>query len=123
MQRAKKRQKKKLPPYLFFRLLTATEWKAAAGHAIDSNKVICKEYFQRNSIKGRHPFDYSEAMNSIGLINLLGNVAEWVEDSALAFGGSYKDTLANCQAASGRVTEPATDDVGFRIAAVIRPVP
>ena len=123
MQRAKKRQKKNLPPYLFFRLLTATEWQAAASIATDSSKIICNDYFQQKGIRQRYPYANSDAINSIGLINLLGNVAEWVEDSALAFGGSYKDPLANCHAASVRVTEPASDDIGFRIAAVIRSVP
>jgi len=61
--------------------------------------------------------------NSFGLVNLVGNVREWVsQDSALlAVGGSFKDPIAECSIHTSIPHDGRADaETGFRL---IREIP
>lgn len=63
---------------------------------------------------------YQGPPNAYGLYQLLGNVAELVQEKGLTKGGSYRDALANCRIqARGRYAGPAAT-VGFRAVLAIR---
>jgi formylglycine-generating enzyme required for sulfatase activity len=118
---AKKKQKKRLPPNLFFRLLTEKEWNYAASFSTDTSNIICTNYFTNNSLKESRPMPvYNGTRNSIGLFNMVGNVAELVSDNEEAMGGSFKDSLKACNSRIQKDKIRIEHTVGFRIAAVIR---
>ena len=68
-------------------------------------------YFLRLATPG---YVYQGPANDFGLFQMLGNVAEMVQERGLTKGGSYRDDLAACQIkARGHVGGPAPT-VGFR---------
>jgi len=64
-------------------------------------------------------YAYQEPANYYGLYQMLGNVAELVQEKGITKGGSYRDVLSDCRIkARGTYTGP-THYIGFRAAAVV----
>jgi formylglycine-generating enzyme required for sulfatase activity len=121
IKKAKSRVKKKLPSNLFFRLLTEAEWKEAAGFTGDTSNVVCNQFFLRNLPNEKRPLPvYHGSKNSLGLFNMVGNVAELVSDTDKAFGGSFRDNLQDCNTEKSSALNFGEHCVGFRVAAVVR---
>ena len=121
LEKAKEKEKKKLPNSLFFRLLTKSEWAKAASFTADTSNIICLQFFVRNSLEEMRPMSiFQGSKNEIGLFNMAGNVAELVLDTGKAFGGSFKDNLQNCNSTNEKDLRLGEHNVGFRIAAVVR---
>lgn len=83
------------------------------------NTINCTQetpYFLRSSTPG---YVYQRPTNYYGLYQMLGNVAELVQEKGITKGGSYRDALADCRIkARGTYTGP-THYIGFRAAAVV----
>ncbi len=74
-------------------------------------------YFLRLSTPG---YVYQGPANDFGLFQMLGNVAEMVEEAGITKGGSYRDDLAACTIkARGRYNGPSAT-VGFRAVCTVR---
>jgi formylglycine-generating enzyme required for sulfatase activity len=73
-------------------------------------------YFLQSATPG---YAYQEPTNYYGLYQMLGNVAELVQEKGITKGGSYRDALNDCRIkARGTYTGPA-HYIGFRAAAVV----
>ncbi len=100
-----------------YRLPTHSEWLWAARGEPDPNRN-CR--VQVDGVeRGRSPVPAATgAGNDFGLINMLGNVQEWVLENGgvVAMGGSYGDPIGTCIAATERPHDgtPAAD-TGFRL--------
>jgi serine/threonine protein kinase len=100
-----------------YRLPTAQEWVWAAQGEPDPNRN-CR--VQLDGVeRGVSPIAAANGQsNEFGLLNMLGNVQEWVVDGdrLVAVGGSFSDPIGACIAATSRdhEGEPAPD-TGFRL--------
>ena len=76
---------------LRFRLPTVTEWQAALAEWQQAPPLDAIAWYVDNADLRVHPVGQKQA-NSLGLFDLLGNVAEWCTTgtSAVACGGSYR---------------------------------
>ncbi|MBI3234201.1 MAG: hypothetical protein HYZ42_09200 [Bacteroidetes bacterium] len=45
---------------------------------------------------------------------MIGNVAEFIEESGIAKGGSFRDELSNAKITDRRIYDAPMDDIGFR---------
>lgn len=100
-----------------YRLPTHSEWRWAARGDPDPNRN-CRVQIDGLE-RGRSPVPAATgAANEFGLINMLGNVQEWVFENGgvVAVGGSYGDPIGACIAATERPHDggPAAD-TGFRL--------
>ena len=134
-----KSQKKKYPKKVIFRLPTQQEWINAAAANLDTTKlqfgvknkkklnVISLEYFSKKELeKGKlkptgaaDPWRFG-IKNKFGIYNMCGDVAEFVSNSNLVFGGSFKDSLKYCKINSSHNYEKPSDWIGFRCVAEIK---
>ncbi|MGE0622953.1 MAG: bifunctional serine/threonine-protein kinase/formylglycine-generating enzyme family protein [Pseudomonadales bacterium] len=100
-----------------YRLPTHNEWLWAARGEPDPNRN-CRVQIDGVE-RGRSPVPAATgAGNDFGLLNMLGNVQEWVleEDGIYAVGGSYSDPIGACIAATERPHDGApAADTGFRL--------
>ena len=81
------------------------------------NYAQAEPYFLRLATPG---YVYQGPPNDFGVYQLLGNVAEMVQERGLTKGGSYRDDLAACRIkARGHADGPAPT-VGFRAVCVVR---
>ncbi|GAA4053725.1 hypothetical protein GCM10022409_45890 [Hymenobacter glaciei] len=79
------------------------------------NYAQAEPYFLKLATPG---YVYQGPPNDFGLYQMLGNVAEMVQERGLTKGGSYRDDLAACTIrARGQVAGPAAT-VGFRAVCV-----
>ena len=120
-----------------FRLPTIQEWKLAAnqhrvvGYAFGDDSTLLSDYcwYASNSEGITHPAA-SLAPNSLGLFNMLGNVAEWVQPTVILdesnveirwIGGHFNSTAWQLRdiATSAETLLPETS--GFRIARTVVP--
>lgn len=100
-----------------YRLPTRSEWLWAARGEPDPNRN-CRVRVDGVE-RGRSPVPAAIGLgNDFGLLNMLGNVQEWVVEDAgvLAVGGSFSDPIGACIAATERPHDgtPAAD-TGFRL--------
>ncbi len=80
------------------------------------NYAQAEPYFLRLATPG---YVYQGPPNDFGVFQLLGNVAEMVQERGLTKGGSYRDELAACRIkARGHANGPAPT-VGFRAVCVV----
>lgn len=100
-----------------YRLPTLDEWRQAAGGIPDPNRNcrVTVDGVQR----GLAPVAASIGRaNEFGLVNVLGNVQEWVLDldQVRALGGAYNDPISKCVVQTARNHEGDPDEVtGFRL--------
>jgi len=59
-------------------------------------------------------YTYSFYRNDYGIYNMIGNVAELVEEKGIVKGGSFRDVLLNSKITNRRNYDTPTDDIGFR---------
>lgn len=59
-------------------------------------------------------YTYSFYRNDYGIYNMIGNVAEMVEENGVVKGGSFRDGLSNSKITDRRNYDSPTDDIGFR---------
>lgn len=59
-------------------------------------------------------YTYSFYRNDFGIYNMIGNVAEMVEEKGVVKGGSYKNRLSDSRIIDRRMIDTPTDDIGFR---------
>ena len=100
-----------------YRLPTAQEWLQAARGQPDPNRN-CR--VQLDGLKrGVGPVAANTGQsNEFGLINMLGNVQEWVvgPDGISAFGGAFSDPIADCVPQTARAHGGEADaSTGFRL--------
>ncbi len=100
-----------------YRLPTREEWQRAATGAPDPNRN-CR--VRINGVqRGLAPVVVSAGLaNSYGLINVLGNVQEWVldADKVSALGGAFNDPIQECIAQTVRDHGGEPDELtGFRL--------
>lgn len=68
----------------------------------------------------RTPFSvWSFPMNHFGIYNMLGNVAELVQERNVAKGGSWLSAIEDCQILHDNEFKGPADDVGFRTVCVL----
>ncbi|MCI1189221.1 formylglycine-generating enzyme family protein [Hymenobacter sp. DH14] len=80
------------------------------------NYAQAEPYFLQLATPG---YVYQGPPNDFGIYQMLGNVAEMVQERGLTKGGSYRDDLAACRIqARGHVAGPAPT-VGFRAVCVV----
>ncbi|OQP56887.1 hypothetical protein A3860_09910 [Niastella vici] len=114
-------KKKKFSENVTFRLPTSQEWIAIASTPLKNGNIVCREYYKNDTTGQLMPGSiYEGCVNSQGVYNLTGNVAELVGDTDYAYGGSYKDPIDHCNATSGKRFEQGDHSIGFRLVAVIR---
>ncbi|MDQ2769265.1 MAG: formylglycine-generating enzyme family protein [Bacteroidota bacterium] len=81
------------------------------------NYAQAEPYFLRLATPG---YVYQGPANDFGLFQMLGNVAEMVEERGVTKGGSYRDDLESCRIkARGHYTRPAAT-IGFRCVCTVR---
>jgi len=100
-----------------YRLPTKTEWLLAAKGEPDPNRN-CQVQLAGVQ-RGLSPVAVASGQgNEYGLLNMLGNIQEWVLDGdrLVALGGSFSDPIKSCVAGTERVHDgrPALD-TGFRL--------
>ena len=59
-------------------------------------------------------YTYSFYRNDYGIYNMIGNVAELVEEKGIVKGGSFREILSNSKITGRRNCNTPTDDIGFR---------
>jgi hypothetical protein len=100
-----------------YRLPTAEEWRWAARGEPDPNRN-CRVQVDGVQRGGSPVAAASGQGNDFGLLNMLGNVQEWVVDGGhvVAVGGSFSDPIGECLASTARVHEGQPSvDTGFRL--------
>jgi formylglycine-generating enzyme required for sulfatase activity len=100
-----------------YRLPTTGEWQRAAAGVPDPNRN-CR--IQTAGVqRGLAPVPAASGQaNDYGLVNILGNVQEWVLDQerVFALGGAYSDPIEQCISQTVRPHGGAPDAVtGFRL--------
>jgi predicted Ser/Thr protein kinase len=104
-----------------YRIPTAVEWQhaAQAGGAQPDKDFNCLLRLGSKVIKGFSLIDVrSGNPNGWGLLNYVGNAQEWVltGSGAEARGGSYRDSMSNCEVGlSRRHAGQADATTGFRV--------
>ena len=100
-----------------YRLPTTGEWRTAAEGEPDPNRN-CRVQVAGVQ-RGLAPVPAASGQaNRFGLVNILGNVQEWVLDKGrlLALGGAYNDPIGQCVAQTARSHQGEPDGVtGFRL--------
>jgi hypothetical protein len=106
-----------------YRLPTLAEWRLAAGAGTADPNRNCQVQLA-GVTRGVGPIPAADGeMNGFGLVNVLGNVQEWVRDGDRwrAAGGAFNDPIGRCEAGFARDhtggADPAT---GFRLVREIR---
>ena len=130
----KKKKQQRLPVNLVFRLPTASEWIYAASAGLDTSnhkygvtddrprsaRPFSAAVFT-DTIGARHPSPVTAGqLNDFKLLNMCGNVAELVQGSDFVFGGSFADQPGECTTTSRQLFTKPENNIGFRVAAVIR---
>ena len=106
-----------------YRLPTRAEWErvARAGWP-DPNRNCRPRTVLFNN--GRAPVAVTVgAENELGVVNVLGNVREWVMDgdAPLAMGGSYGDSISKCDITAARSGSPhGNAQTGLRLVREVR---
>lgn len=59
-------------------------------------------------------YTYSFYRNDFGIYNMIGNVAEFVEEKGIVKGGSFKDPLSSSEITDKKNYDTPTNDIGFR---------
>lgn len=59
-------------------------------------------------------YTYAFHKNDFGIYNMIGNVAEMIEEKGIVKGGSFRDDLAHSKITERRKYNSPTDDIGFR---------
>ncbi|MGI9326909.1 MAG: bifunctional serine/threonine-protein kinase/formylglycine-generating enzyme family protein [Pseudomonadales bacterium] len=101
-----------------YRLPTLSEWQHAAGTKLDANRNCV---VQTGAIaRGGSPVATGAgAANEFGLLNMAGNVREWViasGDNVKVAGGAFDDPIASCtQASVADIGRGADKLTGFRL--------
>lgn len=101
-----------------YRLPTLAEWRHAAGTALDPNRncILKTETVLRG---GATVAVTAGAQNAFGLLNVVGNVQEWVvgaDGQFQAAGGSFADPLASCTTDILQAAPVVLDNTaGFRL--------
>jgi formylglycine-generating enzyme required for sulfatase activity len=100
-----------------YRLPSYQEWLQAAQGTSDPNRN-CQ--VQLGSVhRGLAPVAVATGVaNGYGLVNVLGNVQEWVLDGeeVKAAGGGYRDPIAECAVGTVRAQRGTADPAtGFRL--------
>ena len=88
-------------------------------------KFVCKQpqpYFMLAEDLLTKPISNGES-NSIGLYNMIGNVAEMVAEDSIAKGGSWVHTLSESKIRSRQSFSKPTSWLGFRCVAEVRLTP
>ena len=104
-----------------YRLPTKTEWLQVAQGDPDPNRNCRIDLVSPRG--GDKPLEIDAgAVNAVGLVHVLGNVQELVADEGgfVALGGTYRDTIDECIAATTRPmrhprSEPVDAQTGFRL--------
>ena len=81
------------------------------------NYAQAEPYFLRLATPG---YVYQGPPNDFGLYQMLGNVAEMVQERGLTKGGSYRDDLAACRIKARGHAEGPAPTVGFRAVCVVQ---
>ena len=100
-----------------YRLPTVEEWRAAADGEADPNRNCQVQLAGVDRGRAVWPATSGQP-NSLGVVNALGNVQEWVTagDGLIAAGGAYSDPLASCVAEFARAHDGSKDAVtGIRL--------
>jgi serine/threonine protein kinase len=106
-----------------YRLPTRAEWELAARAGQPDPDRNCQARVAGVSRGGQPRPATSGAQNELGLVNVFGNVREWVMDGELplAMGGSFADPISACDIGAARRVSGAGDrSTGMR---VVREVP
>lgn len=100
-----------------YRLPSYAEWRQAAAGTSDPNRN-CQVQLG-NVHRGLKPVPAGTGTpNPFGLVNVLGNVQEWVLDDGQvkAAGGAFRDPIGDCAVATLRAADGAADPAtGFRL--------
>ena len=120
-QNLKPKKKKSYPENIVFRLPTSKEWKKIANTLLEDQTVISKEFFYKDTTGQSMPLQvFQGCLNSLEIYNMTGNVAELVSDNDNVYGGSFKETIENCNSTSSRKFILGDNATGFRVVAIIK---
>ncbi len=106
-----------------YRLPSRAEWERVARAGWPDPNRNCRP---RTALfnNGRAPVAVSVgAENELGVVNVLGNVREWVMDgdAPLAMGGSYADSISKCDISDARPGSPQGNaQTGLRLVREVR---
>lgn len=125
-----------------YRLPTKVEWEFLAITSLDVfknngfNNKGCKQLncelipYKTNHVckeKQCHSCNWtvtnvkSYSKNQFGIYNMIGNVAEMVNEKGICKGGSWKDSLENCRIGKDTPYQKPTAWLGFRCVCVVKP--
>ncbi len=106
-----------------YRLPDRAEWERVAAAGTPDPNRNCEVHVGGVS-RGRETVPVtSGAQNELGLVNVFGNVSEWVLDgtTAVAAGGSFTDPIGTCDIRAARNDSEAGDpSTGLRVVREVR---
>lgn len=88
---------------------------------ISLDDTLMKDNFKNDNADVTAPV-HSYSKNSLGLYNMLGNVAEMVQEKNICKGGSWRNRLEMCRVGKDQHYEKANAWIGFRCVCVIKKI-
>lgn len=109
----------KASEFLLDKIITTKDEKEIIGDIMQTGLIKDLAFNVKRELPYFLQFDtpyytYSFYRNDYGIYNMIGNVAELVDENGIAKGGSFRDELSNSKITDRRNYNAPTDDIGFR---------